>query len=42
MTALYLSIKKAFTPFAVLHILKQIQIADQRRSDIEITEKEPL
>ena len=26
--ALYYSIKKAFTPFAVLYILKQMQIAD--------------
>ena len=41
-SALYLSVKKAFTPFAVLYILKQMQIADQLKRAITITEKSPF
>lgn len=41
-SALYISIKKAFTPYAVLHMLRQIQIAYSMKDQIAITEKFPL
>lgn len=37
-----MSIKKAFTPYAVIHMLRQIQIAYSMRDQIEIQEKFPL
>lgn len=41
-SALYISIKRAFTPYAVLHMLRQIQIAFSLKDHIQITEKFPL
>eukprot|EP00347_Sterkiella_histriomuscorum_P009181 403342210 len=41
-SALYLSIKKAFTHFAVTYILKQMQIAEQNRDLVELKEKRAL
>jgi hypothetical protein len=41
-SALYISIKRAFTPYAVLQMLRQIQIAYTLKEKIKITEKFPL
>ena len=41
-TGVYLSIKKAFTPFAVHYMIKQMLIADEMRNEVQITEKEPF
>ncbi|TNV82043.1 hypothetical protein FGO68_gene12297 [Halteria grandinella] len=40
--ALYFSIKKAFTPFAVLYMLKQMQISDQKKKEVLLIEKKPF
>ena len=40
--AYYLCIKKAFTPFAAMHMLKQIQMAKARKNDVKLKEKKPL
>ena len=40
--AYYLCIKKAFTPFAAMHMLKQIQMARSRKHDVKLTENKPL
>ena len=39
-TALYLAVKKAFTPFAALHTLKQIQVAQVNKYNL--IERSPL
>ena len=41
-SALYMSIKKAFTPYAVLHMLRQMQMAIALRSQMSVEEKYPL
>lgn len=41
-SALYISIKRAFTPYAVIQMLRQIQIAYTLKDSIKITEKFPL
>ena len=41
-SAHYMCIKKAFTPFAALHMLKQIQQAVANRRSVVLEEKEPL
>ena len=40
--ALFFSIKKAFTPFAVLYMLKQMQIADEKQTQVCLIEKKPF
>lgn len=40
--AYYICIKKAFTPYATLHMLKQIQIAALRKDDVKLEEVKPL
>ena len=41
-SAQYLCIKKAFTPFAAMHMLKQIQLAQSRKKEVKLTENKPL
>lgn len=41
-SAIYMSIKKAFTPYAVLHMLRQLQLAYKLQDNLSVEEKYPL
>lgn len=41
-SAQYICVKKAFTPFAALHMLKQIHLADMYREQATLKEIKPL
>jgi len=41
-SAIYILIRKAFTPFAAMHMLKQMQLAIKYREDVTLVEKKPL
>ena len=41
-SAIYMSIKKAFTPYGVLHMLRQLQMAHKLSQFLSVEEKYPL
>jgi hypothetical protein len=41
-SAIYMLIKKAFTPFAAMHMLKQIQLSHKYKDDVKLTEVNAL